>query len=300
MKIFLAADVYSQPAEIKKTASASHFLKLTRNTLFDQIDSLKEITPSLEIGTEYSGKIVFWGRDYGLKQFGFQPNIQYKTGKGFYFGCSSNFWSGYTTPLMMSTLSLGYEKQLNSWIYTTINYEHWIFHHESDLVINQFQNLYGIEFIFDLNWLRIEPALYHMYGIEQTLLSDISLKGDYKLFNFLKGGRVFLKPEALMTSSTSPYLLFPANSNSNTTIDETVTSDIAISNFKVVNYELSLSISLNYENFEIKPAYHFAFPEISEGEESIKPFSYFTISFTYTGFTGSKKIRSLFKQLRKL
>ena len=105
--------------------------------------------------------------------------------------------------------------------------------------------------------------------------------------------------DAAMTANTKMLNTITESLN-HQAIDETVTSDIAISNFKVVNYELSLSISLNYENFEIKPAYHFAFPEISEGEESIKPFSYFTISFTYTGFTGSKKIRSLFKQLRKL
>ncbi len=292
--------VYSKTPLKSQSGSISDSLKLSRDSLFQQIDSLTETSPTIEIGTEYANKVVFWGRDYGLKQFGFQPHIRYKTGKGLAFGVSSNYWSGYTTPFMMSTLSIEYEMQLNSWIYSTLNYEHWIFHGEPQLEINQFENLYGIELIFDLGWFTIEPTLYHMYGNEQTLLSDISIKGDFKLFNLFNTGRVSFKPEATITSSTSADLLFTdyyTNLMDTSSTDLTINT-ITLSKFRIINYELTAPISIRYNNFELKPALHFVFPVRAEFEEKISPFTYFSLSLTYTGFLDHGNIRKSYRQLR--
>ncbi len=300
LRFIFAEAVYSKTSTITKSGLKSHVLNLYRDSVFNKIDSLADISPTIEVGTEYAGKIVFWGRDYGIKQFGFQPHVRYKTGKGLSFEASSNFWSGYTAPLMMSTLSLGYEMQLNSWIYSTLNYEHWVFHGEPQLEINQFQNMYGVEFIFDLGWITFEPSLYHMYGNEQTLLSDISLKGDYKLFNLFKTGRVCFQPEATVTSSTAADLLFTdyySNLLDTISTDYTINT-ITLSKFRVINFEITAPLTLKYENFELKPAFHFIFPVKSKYEETIKPFTYFTVSFIYTGFLDKGEIRKLFGKLK--
>ena len=276
-------------------------LEVFRKSITDKIDSLTEISPTIEIGTEYASKIVFWGRDYGLKQFGFQPHLRYKTGKGLSFGVSSNFWSGYSTPLMMSTLSIEYEMQLSPRIYSTVNYEHWIFHGEPQLEINQFQNMYGIEFIFDLGWFTVEPTLYHMYGYEQTLISDLSIKGDYKLFNLFKSGRVSFQPEATVTSSTAADLLFTdyyATLMDTSSIDVTINT-LRLSKFRIINYEITAPITFKYQNFELKPAIHYIFPVKSENEAAISPFTYFTLSLTYTGFLDHGNIKKLFNRLKK-
>ena len=300
LRLINSQAVYPQSPPGYKSGFMKHSLKSSRNALFEKIDSLSDISPTLEIGTEYASKIVFWGRDFGLKQVGYQPHVRYKTGKGLSFGVSSNFWSAYTKPLMMSTLSIAYEMQLNSWIYSTVNYEHWIFHGEPQLEINQFQNMYGIEFIFELGWFTFEPTLYHMYGNEQTLLSDISIKGDYKLFNLFKSGRVCFQPEFIVTSSTSADLLFTdyyANLIDTARTDITINT-ITLSKFRVINYEIAAPLTLKFSNFEIKPAFHFIFPVKSEFEKTINPFSYFTVSLTYTGFLDHGNIRKLFQRLK--
>lgn len=54
----------------------------------------------------------------------------------------------------------------------------------------------------------------------------------------------------------------------------------------IVDYELSLPFAFQYKNFELKLAAHSAFPLNIIPGENLKPFLYYTVGFSFTGFFG--------------
>src|SRR5581483_5383422 len=80
------------------------------DSITDIIDSLKEMMPSIEVGSDYTNKVVFWGRDFGRKQFGFENSVIFKTGRGLFFNYTGNVWSAMPSPYAKTDVGIGYEK----------------------------------------------------------------------------------------------------------------------------------------------------------------------------------------------
>ena len=77
------------------------------DSFFYALDSIKNVTPSIEVGNDYTNKVLFWGRDFGLNQFGFEPRITFKTGKGLYVYASQYYWSALTNPWAKTDFGIG-------------------------------------------------------------------------------------------------------------------------------------------------------------------------------------------------
>jgi hypothetical protein len=248
------------------------------DSLLDIVDSLKDVTPSIEISDEFTNNVVFWGRLYQQKQYGSQTNVVYKNGKGLYIYAIENYWSKMKKPWAETDLGIEYDKQLSDNSYASLSYERWISSKGNKQKRGALQNDMEMKFNYDFNYFSVEPGVYYMFGNLTVFQSDLLIKGNYKLFRFSKTGRVFFKPEFMITGSTCSILriayasLPPGNFNNNT--------------FKIVDYELALPFALQYKNFELSLAVHSAYPINIIPSENLKPFLYYTAGLSYTGFFG--------------
>ena len=297
LKVLHSDPLYSQPLPVNRSQFPHHFSKFSSDSLFNQIDSLKEISDILEIGTEFTSKVAFWGRDYEINQIGFQPSYRYQTSYGVYYTATQNYWSSEARPLARTYVGMGYQKRINSMFYSSLSYEWCIIHNEMLSEINEPENNLTLDLSYDLNWFYIEPSINYMFGSNKFLMTNIVLRGDYKLFNLGRVGRVFFQPEVMMTNSTSPYSLFAYESGDGTTEGDTIAMKTDLKNFSIIDYELTIPLTFNCKNFEIKAAYHFSYPISINSEENVYPFSSFTISLTFTSFLANEKIGRLIKQL---
>ncbi len=257
------------------------------DSIVEIIDSLKEITPSIEFGTEYANKVVFWGRDFGEKQFGVEPYILFNTGKGFYLSAAQNYWSAMPYKFAKTDIGLGYEKQLTDRLYTSLEYERWIFYNGDEYVRNALVNSIEADVNYDLDWINIEPAFYFMFGYEHFFQTDIMIYGEYYMFSFLRAGRVYFKPQWITTFANQTFLPlysdYPA-------------SYIKAKNFKLVDFELNAPILFKLKNFEVEPIFHYNIP-VKAKNEDISSFYYFSIHLTYNFYFDKGKIKSLYKIL---
>ena len=296
--VLLSEPLYSQPLPVTKSEFPHHYSKFSTDSLFNQIDSLKEISDILEIGTEFTSRVAFWGRDYGIRQIGFQPSYRYQTSYGVYYTATQNYWSSDARPLARTYVGMGYQKRINSMFYSSLSYEWCIIHNEMLSEINEPENNLTLDLSYDLNWFYIEPSITYMFGSNKFLMTNLVLRGDYELFNLGRVGRVFFQPEVMMTNSTSPYSLFAYDIGDETTNGDTIALHTDLKNFSIIDYELMIPLTFNCKNFEIKAAYHFSYPISINSEELVRPFSFFTVSLTFTSFLANEKIGRLFKQIR--
>ncbi len=298
LKVFLSESLYSQTFHAKKPLAVHHVSRITADSLFNEIDSLTEVSDILEIGTEFTSKVAFWGRDYEVQQIGFQPTFKYQTARGLFFTASQNYWSSDPKPLAKTYVGGGYQKRINSWLYTSLSYDRCIVHNDSLSTISEPENNLVLDLSCMLGWIAFEPSVNYLFGSQQFLLSDLMIRGEFKLFNFKKLGRVFFEPEIMMTSTTSPNSLFYHDPEDESETRVPPSDHINLKSLKIINYELTLPLAFNYKNFEIKTAFHYANPVKINSDEFVRPFSYFTISLVYTSFLSDKKFGRLFKQLK--
>jgi hypothetical protein len=247
------------------------------DSFFYALDSIKNVTPSIEVGNDYTNKVLFWGRDFGLNQFGFEPRITFKTGKGLYVYASQYYWSALTNPWAKTDFGIGYEKQVTDRIYVSGAYERWIFYNGTPHDQHGLQNYFEFQLNFDFDYFSIEPTAYYMVGNRQIFQTDLVIKGDYRIATFLKTGRVFLQPEVLMTNATSTYFSNVVSSQNNTNSDQQ-------RGFKIVDYEFMLPLTINFKNIIFQSAYHFACPIKVQPNENVHTLSYLTLSLAYTLF----------------
>ncbi|HWY12244.1 MAG TPA: hypothetical protein VN026_13010 [Bacteroidia bacterium] len=262
--------------------------EITKNdSIIDLIDSLKEITPSIEVSSDYNSKVTFWGRDFGRKQFGFENNLIYKTGKGFFLSYTGYIWSAMPKPYAKTDIGLGYERQFTDRFYGSLGYERWFFNTNNSYVKKALANYIEANVNYDLGWINIEPSFYYMFGNVNVYQTDINLYSEINLFSFLKSGNVSLKPQWLTTLASQAFLPiytdYPAGY-----VNE--------NKFKLVDFEFSLPVSIKIKNLEFEPNFHYNIP-VKINNEQISSFFYFSIHLGYNFYFSKGKIKKLYRLL---
>lgn len=255
----------------------------------DLIDSLKEITPCIEIGGDYMNHVVFWGRDFGVNQFGIEPCVMYKNGKGLYMYITEHYWDGMPNKLGKTDIGIGYEKQFTDKFYASLGYERWIFFNGNQDVRKALTNCLEADFNYDFKFISLEPTIYYMFGTDNFFQTDLTLHGSYYLFSFLKTGEFYLKPQFVTTLANQTFLPLYSNYPSNY---------IKNNNFKVIDFDINLPIAFKIKNFELAPTLHYNIP-LKAPNESISNFFYFSLNFTYNIYRDNNRIKSLYKLLKK-
>ncbi|MCC7050658.1 MAG: hypothetical protein IT239_02625 [Bacteroidia bacterium] len=262
-------------------------LIIKRDSILNAIDSIKETTSSIEIGSEFLNKVVFWGRNFGEKQHGFENNILYKTKFGWYTNYTGYVWSAMPNRYAKTDLGLGYENQLTDNFYASLEYQRWIFNNGDYYVKNALANYLKAELSYNFGFINVEPCFYYMFGIEHIFQSDIEVNHEFILATVFKSGKVCFFPRVLSTFANQGFLPIYGKSPS---------GFIENNQFKCVDTELSLPLVFSIRNFETEATLNYNYP-IKIGNEKLSPFFYFSISLNYNLFFSKGKIHQMYKSL---
>jgi hypothetical protein len=258
------------------------------DSIIEVIDSLKDITPCVELNSEYDNKVVFWGRDFNRKQYGIESNLVFKSGKGPYLYYTHHFWSAMPNPSAKSDIGLGYERQFTPRLYASLAYERWFFNNGDSYVRKALANYLEAEVNYDLGWVNVESSFYYMFGLEHVYQEDVTVAGDFFLFSFLKSGSATLRPQFLTTFANQAFL--PIYSNY-------PTGYISEKRFKLIDFELNLPLLFKAGNIEIEPNLRYNMP-VKIGNEQISSFFYFSLRLSYDLYFDKGRIRKLYRSLK--
>ena len=265
-------------AQIEKTEKLLYETsgKFNTDSLLQVIDSLKEITPSIELGSVFSNNEVFWGRSYILKQAGAMPFATYKNGKGLYIYALGYYLSKMSNQWNEFDLGIEYDKQFTNKSFGSIAYERWISNtgikNDRGALLNNIE----AKFNYDLNFISMEPCVAYMFGKLKVLQTDLAFKGDYQLFRFSGSGKVSFQPQFTITGATSSILQI--------VYENPVFATEKKNNFKIVSYNLALPIAIAFKNMSFGLSNNLGIPVKISNNESLKPFYYFAASVSYNGF----------------
>lgn len=271
-------NLFSQTDEAETKADSTLYL----------IDSLKAITPNLHIESDFNNKVVFWGRDFGNNQFGFENLTMFSTGSGFYYYYRSYVWSAMRNKYAKTDLGFGFEKQINDALYASFAYERWFFNNGNNYVRNALRNYLEADLGYDLNIVTINPTVYYMFGTDHIFQTDIMIKSDLFLFSFFKCGAVSVKPSATATFANQAFL--PIYNNY-------PVGYINEQKFKCVDAELSLPLILTNKNLHLECAVHYNAPIRAVNEDPINPFVYFSAKLAYNFYFDNGRIKKMYGSL---
>jgi hypothetical protein len=252
------------------------------------IDSLKESVPSLELSTEYENKVVFWGRDFGLPQYGINPGFIFKTGVGFYFYGFNHYWSAMPNILSKTDLGIGFEKQVTEKFYFSLAYENWTFYYKDKFFQNALKNYLEAQISYNLQGVNIEPTVYYMFGSQQIFQADLSINKELFITDLFNRGDLSVSPSATAIFASQNFLPLYSYSNIRFARGNAV---------KLVDYDFSLPFKFQFHYLNIEPAFHYNIP-VALPKEVIDSYFYFTIRLAYTIYFDKGRISELYKKLR--
>lgn len=261
------------------SVSSTHVVPDTVDQIINHIDSLEEMDDYMHkivFGLDYMNKVVYWGRDFGINQFGIMSTLMYVNPKGFYVFYTGYYWSGEVNKYGKTDLGIGYEHFLTNRWYVLAEYNRWIFNNGDKAARNSITDFFSLESSYDLDLFTIGSSFYFMTGTEQDYIFNMNIMKQLTYYKLLGADKIFISPTFyITTASRSSHL--PINQNQFTI------GNYENKPFGIINYEFILPVTYKIIGItEITLAYHYAYPTNQNPKLAIKPINYFTVESSWT------------------
>jgi hypothetical protein len=264
----------------KQSASALSFDDSL--SIFSLIDSLVQYPELLEGGSclvarlGYNSNITASNLTLGLDQFGLSPGISYYHKSGLYLDATVYWSQQYSPSLYLTVPSLGFLKSIKKW---TLNFEysHYFYSFSDSTFSTPYTNTMNLSNFFDVKpfLFRLDYSLYFgeksanrimpavMLNIEKKNWLGIKRLLIYPTFNVLFGN------EPWQNSQYIPYTTVPAE------IRDRIKNKLPLfylqtnnyNEFGVLNYSVSLPISISLKDWTFLLGYTYNFPQALPNEQ---------------------------------
>jgi len=251
-------------------------------SIFNLIDSLVQYPELLEGGSSlvarlgYNSNITAANLSIGLDQFGLSPGLTYYHKSGLYLDATAYWSQEYSPNLYLTVPSLGFLKTIKKWT-VNLEYSHY-FYSFSDSTYNSpytntasFSNFVEVKpFLF-----RLDYSLYFGDKAANRLMPGVMVNLEKK--NWLGMKRVLLYPtfsvlfgnESWQNSQYLPYTTVPSE------IRDRIKNKLPLlylqtnnySEFGVLNYSVSLPLSISLNNWTFLASYTYNFPQALPNEQ---------------------------------
>jgi len=242
--------------------------------IIQRIDSLEEEDDNMHkivFGLDYMNKVVYWGRDFGINQFGVMPTLMYMNPKGFYAFYTGYYWSGEVHKYAKTDLGIGYEKFITDRWYVSAEYNRWFFTNGDKASRNSITNFFSLETSYDLDFITIESSFYYMRGNEEDYMLNLDIMKEFTYYKLFGADKITIYPTLYVTAGAHGANT-PINRNQFTI------ATYESKNSGIINYEGILPVSYKITGLtEIALAYHYTYPVNQNPLYAIKPISYFTV-----------------------
>jgi hypothetical protein len=264
-------------------------------SIFSLIDSLLELQQSessqLAIRFSYNSNVLSAGRTLGIENFGLSPGISYFHKSGFYAD-ASGFWSKDFEPsYYLSVLSAGYMKDITKHLSIMAGFDKYAYNFKGDDVYIPYRNTLSFTPIVDINPISLSVNYSFYFGDQYAhrLMPGLSFTAARrKLWNFdrisispsfflLWGNEIITKIEYVPPSTLRELV---QNVREYGTRYKTVITENEV--FGVMNYAISLPLSISYKNWGFSLTYIYNIPKALPGEpENLSESTYVTGSLMY-------------------
>lgn len=216
-------------------------------------------------------KVYFAGRNFGINQYSFTPNISYMRGQNFFLSLGSAYFSELNPNWDFISLSSGYSvfldnsKQFNlTGIYSRI-----FFSADAD-ELNP--NRLAISLVYHKKNLRTRMSVGYLFGGSSSLYSALGVSYNINLVEDNKWDLTF-NPELSFLFSQQTVSEQISSGFSPQQIDQDV--------FELINTKIEFPIELDFGPWDFEVSYNLNFPNPLIGETNIINTSFFTFTIGY-------------------
>ncbi len=285
--VLLSFQAKAQRTDIMNKERVAQVDSLLNDVLFGDDDLLdllleEDTFQFLYISTNWSNRTYYAGRENGSYQSNLSGQIYYMHSNGFYTGISGSWYSQLEPNYRSTILSIGYGKSLKKHSYFRYRFsaDYFIFHvndPEFDPIYNSSLNA-GLSLKSKTLGTSIDGSLLvgQEFGQQFTWNTNAYLYlARFGNYNYLR-----LEPEVSLFfgSEAAEFLLNEAyfDQTTNEPID-TYYRDV----FALLNTQLRLPLSLNWNNFDMQLTYLYNIPRTIGDGEPYPNTSFFRISLGY-------------------
>lgn len=251
--------------------------KTTRQAQRHQLDSTDykvQTSTRLELNEDFMSRIMYSGRDYGVKGYGLSTQLSLKHKSGFWVSAIAYHWQKFEVKLPKTDLIVGYSAALSDRVGASLSYSRWLYFGKSQSELtwafNHFMSAYmGI----NATYFTIAPQFYYMISPSENVAQFAVSISKNKEWRPVWGGKLIFEPNLTwMTSTTDRY-------------DIADPTHKAGKSLRVIDYELGLPlIYRKVGKYDLTARYIISLPVnvgAYDGAESGKLTSLFNLDFKY-------------------
>jgi hypothetical protein len=216
-------------------------------------------------------KVYFAGRNFGINQYSFTPNISYMRGQNFFLSLGSAYFSELNPNWDFISLSSGYSVFLdNSKRFNLTGIYSRIFFSADADELNP--NRLAISLVYHKKNLRTRMSGGYLFGGSSSLYSALGVSYNINLVEDYKWDLTF-NPELSFLFSQQTVSEQISSGFSPQQIDQDV--------FELVNTKIEFPIELDFRRWDFEVSYNLNFPNPLISETNISNTSFFTFTIGY-------------------
>ena len=258
--------VVSVEAQINNSQFNIQRVKFT----MDSLDYKVSRSSKLVFETQFMNKVVYSGRDYGLKGFGTTAQLTYQHKSGFWLSTVGYYWQGSTVKFPKADIGVGYSTALDDNLSASFGYSRWFYFGKSkDELKWVFSDFLSTYWTINLGFMGLSPSFYYQIGKSENVAQFALTASKYKEFKQpVLGGKLIIEPNfTWMISSRDRYYASEPTKPSGKIV-------------RVIDYELVIPFTYRRIGvFDFSPKLHITHPVnvlSYDGAQEGKPFMYFT------------------------
>lgn len=250
----------------------------------DILESFNQV-PFLYTSFVLNSNTYFTGRDSGIDQLNFTPQISYYHPSGFNISLSGLYYEEFTPNWDFTSVYLGYFKNIGKkeFLHFSLGYSHYFFSDGSSTFTNSLDGNIGIK---NLNrTIGVNVYASYLFGDDTAFQLIPSI---YAKVSLLKDEGFTLKFKPQVNAIIAQQTMALEELNNQTNENELVNYDI----FNLLNTELRLPIILTTKSWNVDLGYNINFPNPVATETDLKTNGYFYFSVGYLINLKKGKIQS--------
>jgi hypothetical protein len=197
----------------------------------DSTDYKVQNATRVELTENYMSRIVYSGRDYGVKGYGLSTQLSYKMKNGLWLSAIGYHWQKFDVKMPKTDLVVGYARTLGNRVGASVSYSRWLYFGKSQSELkwafNHFMSMYvGI----NATYFSIAPQIYYMVSPTENVAQFAITISKNKEWRPILGGKLIFEPNLTWMTSTKD------------TYSDTDPSVKTGKILRVINYELGLPL----------------------------------------------------------
>ncbi len=236
----------------------------------DSLDYRINTSSRFVLENHFMNRVVYSGRDYGVKKFGLTSELTYSDKKGFWLSATGYYWQGLEKKSPKIDVGIGYATSLDERLSASFGYTRSFYFGQSEdqlrWVTTDFISTY---WTIDVGIMGLSPSFYYQVGKSVNTAQFALTASKYKeLKKPFLGGKLIFEPNfTWMLSSRDQYFAAQPDKPSGKVV-------------RVINYEAVLPITYRRVGaFDFSPKLHWTLPInvlAYDGANDGKSFFFFT------------------------